>query len=214
MKNNSYNQGYPVNYPFLKYRKGVWLEIIRYIQKDVKSVKTIIELGAGYGDFINQFPAEKKMAFDLNKNMRPFYEQNVEFYAQDATGIGRFSNECADLVFASNFLEHLSQEALKHLMPLIHRALRPDGRFILLQPNYRLCKDRYFEDKTHLTVFSDQTMVDFLSGHDFDVIKLIPGLLPFSMQSRLPKWPILVRMYLLSPIKPLAAQMYIIAKKR
>ena len=202
------------NYPFLQFRKGVWQAIIHYIQKDVKSIKTLIELGAGYGDFINQFPAEKKLAFDLNEKMKPFFERNVEFYSEDATGIAHLSKECADLVFASNFLEHLSHDTLKCLMPLVHRVLRPGGYLVLLQPNYRLCRDRYFEDTTHLTVFSDDTMVDFLSKYGFHVIKLIPGLLPFSMKSRLPKWPILVRMYLLSPFKPLAAQMYIVAKRR
>jgi hypothetical protein len=33
------------------------------------------------------------------------------------------------------------------------------------------------------------------------------------MKSRLPKWPILVRLYLHSPVRPLGAQMYVVAER-
>ena len=211
-KNHSNNR--PGRYPFLRFRQGIWREIVRYVQRDIKSADTLIELGAGYGDFINQFPAQRKLAFDLNEKMRPFFDRGVEFHAENAEGIGLLPKGCADIVFASNFLEHLDDNSLERLIPLVHRVLVPGGHLVLLQPNYRLCEDRYFDDETHLSIFSDRTIGTFLSHHGFDVIKLIPGLLPFSMKSRMPKWPILVRLYLLSPVKPLAAQMYIIAKRR
>jgi len=84
---------------------------------------------------------------------------------------------------------------------------------ILLQPNHRRCAEHYWDDPTHRTVFSDVNITPFLARHGFGVVKLIPGLLPFSMKSRLPKWPLLVRLYLWSPFKPLGAQMYVVARK-
>ena len=51
-----------------------------------------------------------------------------------------------------------------------------------------------------------------LEGAGFRVVRKVPGLLPFSMKSRLPKWPFLIRAYLSSPWKPLAAQMYFVAE--
>jgi SAM-dependent methyltransferase len=118
-----------------------------------------------------------------------------------------------DIIFSSNFLEHLDTAELDRLLPKIHNALRKKGRLILLQPNYRLCADNYFDDETHQTIFSDTNITPFLNKYNFNVIKLVPGLLPFSMKSRLPKIPLMVRLYLNSPIRPFSAQMYIVAEK-
>lgn len=208
------NNGNFASYPFLRYRQGVWREIVRYVRRDVGPVNTLIELGSGYGDFINQFPARHRFAFDLNRKMGEFMVPNVKFFAESAESIGQLPENSADMVFASNFLEHLDDKSLERLMPLVRQVLVPEGRLVLLQPNHRLCADRYFEDATHVSIFSDENISPFLSRHGFEVVKLVPGLLPFSMKSRLPKWPFLVRLYLMSPVKPMAAQMYVVAKRR
>jgi SAM-dependent methyltransferase len=200
-------------YPFLKGRRRVWREIVRFVQKDVPSARTVVELGAGYCDFINQFPAVRKIAFDLNPEMAKFAAPEVELRTGEATTLPGIKAESVDLVFASNFLEHLRQEELDTLLPRIRNVLAPGGRLVLIQPNYRLCADRYFEDPTHQTVFDDASIVTLLTTHAFDVIRLEPGVLPFSMRSRLPQWGCLTRLYLCSPVKPMAAQMYVVAER-
>jgi len=204
---------YSGRYPYLKYRQGVWREIVRFVRKDAQKAETVVELGAGYCDFINQFPARRRIAFDLNPQMRKYADRGVDLRIEDACGIKWFGNNSVDLVFASNFMEHLDQAELDALLPNIHKVLKPGGKLILLQPNYRLYPDRYFDDKTHKTIFSDENITRFLETYGFSVKKLIPGLLPFSMKSRLPKWSFLVRLYLLSPIKPMAGQMYVVAER-
>jgi hypothetical protein len=82
----------------------------------------------------------------------------------------------------------------------------------LLQPNHKRCAERYFDDPTHRTVFDDANVGAWLARHDLRVVKLVPGLLPFSMNSRLPKWGWLTRLYLGLPVRPLAAQMYVVAE--
>jgi len=49
--------------------------------------------------------------------------------------------------------------------------------------------------------------------HGFRMVKVVPGLLPLTMNSRTPKWPLLVRLYLSLPVRPLAAQMYVVAER-
>ncbi|HBZ68340.1 MAG TPA: hypothetical protein DEP35_00695 [Deltaproteobacteria bacterium] len=198
-------------YPFLKGRRRVWREIARFVHKDAPSTHTVLELGAGYCDFINQFPATRKIALDLNPEMAAFAAPDVELRTGDATTLPGIKPESVDLVFASNFLEHLRQDELDALLPRIRSVLAPGGRLILLQPNHRLCADRYFEDPTHQTIFDDAGLVKLLAMHGFRVIRLEPGLLPFSMCSRLPQWGWLTRLYLWSPVKPMAAQMYVVA---
>jgi SAM-dependent methyltransferase len=200
-------------YPRLKGRLGVWKEIARYVARDAPEVGTLVELGPGYCDFINQFPARRKIAFDLNGEMEKFAAPEVVFHTASALELPGIDGESVDLVFASNFLEHLSPDELDVMLPNIRRVLTQQGRLILIQPNHRLCAEHYFDDPTHQTIFDDRNVGEWLARHDMSVVHLTPGLLPFSMKSRLPKWGMLTRLYLWSPIKPLAAQMYVVAER-
>jgi len=205
---------YKGRYPLLKFRQGVWREIVRYIRRDTGEPSTVIELGSGYCDFINQFPAGRKIAFELNPEMAMFAAPDVELHIENAESIGELALSSADMIFASNFLEHLNKAEHDRLMPKIYRTLKQGGRLILIQPNYSRCAAHYFDDETHQTIFSDENIKEFLEYYGFTVTKLIPGFLPFSMKTRLPKWSFLTRLYLLSPIKPMAAQMYVVAERR
>jgi hypothetical protein len=76
----------------------------------------------------------------------------------------------------------------------------------------RPCAAHYFDDPTHVTVFDDANMTGWLARFGLRVVHLEPGLLPFSMNSRLPKSELLTALYLRSPLRPLAAQMYVVAE--
>ena len=204
---------YKDRYPFLGSRAGVWREIARAVAQDAPGADTVLELGPGFCDFINAYPAERKWAIDLNADMAQFAGPDVYFQAADALTLPSIAPASIDLVFASNFLEHLPIDAIARLMPRIVEVLRPGGRLALLQPNFRLCPRNYFDDDTHVTVFSDDSLAQLLIDYGFKIQRLEPGWLPFSMKSRLPKWPILVRMYLSSPFKPNGAQMYLVGRK-
>ncbi|MBW2716142.1 MAG: class I SAM-dependent methyltransferase [Deltaproteobacteria bacterium] len=198
-------------YPYLRERAHVWREIARYVQRDVSDARVAIELGPGYCDFINAFPAEQKVAFDLNPEMRAYAEEGVDLRIEDASHLGDLPPGSVDLVFASNLLEHLESKEVEQLLSAARKVLSDRGRLVLLQPNYRRCAEHYFDDPTHKTIFDDRNICDWLKRSDLRARRIVPGLLPFSMKSRLPKWPLLVRLYLNSPIRPLAAQMYVVA---
>lgn len=200
-------------YPFLRSRRAVWREIVRYVSRDARGVDTVVELGAGYCDFVAQFPAKHKIAFDLNPEMRAFAGPEVELRIEDARRVADLPAGSVDLVFASNFLEHLPLPDVEDLLVGVHRALRPGGRLMLIQPNHRRCATHYFDDPTHVTVFDDESLPALLVRHGFSIVRCIPGLLPFSMRSRAPKWPLLVRLYLNAPVRPLGAQMYVVGER-
>jgi SAM-dependent methyltransferase len=201
-------------YPWLSERRGIWREIVRYVARDAPGAGTVLELGAGYCDFINQFPAPHRLAFDLNPEMKRHAAPGVDLRVEDCTALPGIAPGSVDLVFASNFLEHLDAPALATLLGAVARVLRPGGRLALLQPNYLRCRDHYFDDPTHKTIFHHRNMAAALTPHGLQVVKLVPGLLPFSMKSRGPKWPLLVRLYMRSPVRPRAAQMYVVAERR
>ncbi len=200
-------------YPFLAGRAGIWREIVRYLRADAPGAEAVVELGAGYCDFINQVDAPTRIAFDLNPEMAKFAAPGVDLRIGDCRGLPGLADGSIDVVFASNFLEHFTVAEVAGLLGDIRRVLRPAGRLLLLQPNFHRNPDQYWDDPTHKTAFHEGSLAGVLERNGFRVLRLVPGLLPFSMKSRMPKLPILVRWYLRSPIKPLAAQMYAVAER-
>lgn len=193
-------------------RSGVWREIARYVARDIKDSSTVLELGCGYGDFINSIPSDRKMAIDLHEGIAGGLKPDVQFICGDCTNLDFLKTNSVSTIFASNLLEHLQRDAISRLLSEIRRVLHPKGRLLLIQPNYRLCAKNYFDDYTHVTIFSDTSLCGLLEAEGFAIQRCVPGLLPFSMKSSLPKHPLLVRLYLHAPLRPLARQMYVVAE--
>ena len=195
-------------------RARVWFEVTRFVERDIPVKGTVLEIGPGYCDFINQVTATTKYAIDIDSAASEFATQDVTFKVGDCTKLDFLEDQSVDAVFASNLVEHLERDKILALLAELNRVLKPDGRFLMIQPNFRLCYANYFDDYTHVSIFSDISLSDLLSANGFDVLKCVPGLLPFSMKSKAPKHPLLVRLYLHSPIRPLAKQMYLVARPR
>jgi SAM-dependent methyltransferase len=125
------------------------------------------------------------------------------------TELAGIPDRSVDFAFASNLFEHLTQQEFAASLAEIARALAPGGTLNILQPNYRFAYKEYFDDYTHVSVYSDRSLCDFLEAHAFRVIECRPRFLPLSVKGRLPVKPALIRLYLRSPFKPLGKQMWI-----
>lgn len=200
---------------FNRYRKAVWKEIAKYIQRYIPESSVILDLGSGYCDFINSISGAEKYALDKYINPEDYASEKVVKLFGDVRLMNKkIKNESLDVVFASNFLEHLNEKDLEEYIESVHKKLKKNGLLIIIQPNYRFCYKNYFDDYTHIREWSDISLRDYLKTKGFAILKCEPRFLPFSMKSKLPKNRILIRMYLKSPIKPFAKQMLIIAKKQ
>src|SRR5262249_39187867 len=91
------------------------------------------------------------------------------------------------------------------------RGLRPTGRLMLLQPNFRLAPRRYFDDYTHRTIFTHQSLRDYLTSRSFEVERVEPRFLPLTMKSRLSFGHRSLPRYLALPWRPIAGQMLVCA---
>ena len=91
------------------------------------------------------------------------------------------------------------------------RVLRPGGRLVLIQPNFRLNPKEYFDDYTHVAIYTDRSLRDFLNASGWNVQHVAARFLPLSMKSRGSGLTFLVPWYLRSPVKPLAGQMLVVA---
>jgi len=195
-------------------REIVWKEIAKYLQKFIPLQSKLLELGAGYCQFINNVGAEEKHALDIFEQIDKYARPEVVVHKESSTNLKCFGSEYFDTVFASNFLEHLDVEECEKTVDEIVRVLKKDGKFILIQPNFKYCYSNYFDDYTHKRVFSHVSLPEYLKSKGFKIELLKPKFLPFSMKSRLPKTRMLVRLYLNLPIKPFGKQMLVIAKKK
>ena len=82
----------------------------------------------------------------------------------------------------------------------------------MLQPNFYYAYRDYFDDYTHTTVYSHVSICDFLEANSYEVLTCKPRFLPLTLKSRLKVSPLLIRMYLMSPLKPLGKQMLVRAR--
>jgi SAM-dependent methyltransferase len=194
-------------------RKIVWKAISEYLQQFINENDTVLELGAGYCDFINQVKAGKKIATDLNPDVAGFCNKDVMFLHGAAGEHLHAANESIDVVFASNFFEHLTDSASSGLLRELTRILKPGGKIILMQPNYYYSYREYWDDYTHVKAFSHVSLQDYLNSFGFKTIHLEKKFIPFSLKSRLPKSYFLTKLYLSFPVRPFAKQMLIVVKK-
>jgi ubiquinone/menaquinone biosynthesis C-methylase UbiE len=197
-------------------RDGVWREVVRYVQKlYIPEDARVLDLGAGYCDFINHVVARERHAVDIFSKLEKYARPGVVPHIQSCTDLSIFEDDSFDVVFASNLFEHLMHEELLETIDEIRRVLRPKGRIILLQPNFKYCYKTYFDDYTHLQIFTHMGMYDLLEMAGLRVEKMHARFLPVNMKSTLklnvPFLPLVVRAYLHLPWKPLAAQMLAVA---
>ncbi len=194
-------------------RAAVWKHVTAYLQQFVPADAAVLDLAAGYADFSANVTARRKVAFDLNPALPQLVPSGVEAVVGDATDLSVFADATFDAVFASNFLEHLDHDAVDRCLAEVRRVLRPGGRLLLVQPNFRLAPGAYFDDYTHRTIFTDRSLADLLVARGFSLVRVEPRFLPLSLKSRLKSGHRLVPLYLRLPYRPLAGQMLHVAER-
>lgn len=213
---NLYNKNYfAARLPEDARRNMVWEELTRLFNRWLPPVpECVIEIGAGYCVWINVAPGKKRYAVDVADTVVAHAGEGVTPIIGSATSLTFASDASADVVLASNILEHLTPDEVERALQEIFRVLRPGGKICIMQPNFRLAWKEYFDDYTHRTIFTDAGLCSQLESHGFRIVKKWRKLVPFSFKSTsLPVPRFLVRAYLNSPWKPRAKQMAVIAKK-
>lgn len=196
-------------------RDVVWKTLWEaFFAKRIDPSDAVLELGAGWGSFINQVKARRRVAVDLWPGLRDQVETGVEVVVGSATDLAFLEDQSIDFAFASNLLEHLTREDCTKLVLGLKPKLSHKGTLNLVQPNFKYCAPQYFDDFTHVTVFSHVSLCDFLEANGYEIVDCRPRFLPLTVKSRLPTWPSLIKAYLASPFKPLAGQMYVSARVR
>jgi SAM-dependent methyltransferase len=195
-------------------RTALWRTLVRgHFQRFVAPSGAVLELGAGYCDFINSIHAARKYAVDVWPGFTAYAGADVQTVVGDAAQLHFVPDLSIDLIFASNLLEHLSLDQATAVIRAARAKLAASGRLILLQPNYYFAFREYFDDYTHRTIWTHVSLADFLTAHGMRVDQVSPRFLPLTLKSRFPVWPLLIHIYLRLPYKILGKQMLLVATK-
>jgi len=187
-----------------------------FFQPLIGEERVIVDLACGYGEFINNIRGKKKYAVDLNPDARANLADDVEFCLSRADAMSAIADGSIDVVFASNFLEHLrTKEECDRVLAEVRRVLRPGGRFLIMGPNIRYLAAEYWDFYDHCLPLSHLSMEEGLVQADYEIDRIIPRFLPYTTQSRLPQHPLLVALYLKFPLawRLLGKQFLVIGRK-
>jgi len=182
-------------------RDVMWKVLCKdYFQKFIDKKDTVLDLGAGYCEFINNINCGQKIAVDLNKKTRDKANKDVKVYLSLSTNLPKQLTNKVDVVFTSNFFEHLdSKNELIDTLKEIHRVLKPGGKLMILQPNIRLVGSQYWDYVDHTLPLTERSLYEALLLTDFKLEYQKVRFLPYTANSRIPAWSGLIRIYLRFP---------------
>jgi SAM-dependent methyltransferase len=182
-------------------RQRVWKVLCQhFFSARIPPNATVLDLACGYGEFINNINAARKIAIDLNADASKHLSDGVEFKRLAATELDSLGSELVDVVFTSNFLEHLrSKEECDKVFAGVHKILRADGQFIVMGPNIRYAYREYWDFYDHYLPLSHLSLAEGLRLSGFRIAENIPRFLPYTMANATPTHDLLVRGYLALP---------------
>ena len=198
-------------------KQRIWQVLCRdFFQRYVRANDTVLDVGAGYCEFINNIVCASKIALDLNEDTARYAAPGVRVVRCMSNAMEPIADASVDVAFASNFFEHMPSKAVFFETLLeIRRVLRPGGRLLILQPNIRFVGGEYWDFLDHHIPLTDRTLVEALLAARMRPVEVVPRWLPYTTKSRLPQHPALVRLYLRVPIaqRLLGKQAWVVAVK-
>jgi ubiquinone/menaquinone biosynthesis C-methylase UbiE len=176
----------------------------------------LLDVGSGWGEFVNAVECPHKLAIDFDVSFGRFAADGVGFSVQDMRFLA-FPGAFFDVVFASNVLEHLrTRDDVLVALAEFRRVLKPGGRLIIMQPNFKYGYRNYYDFFDHYCAYTERSMVEALRLAKFSSFdRVVDRFLPLTTKSRFPQWDWLVRLYLRMPFvwRFFGGQLLIVARR-
>lgn len=200
-----------------RYRNEVWKVLVSYFfSRWVKPDYSVLDLGCGYGEFINNVKAAKKFAMDLNPATKRLLHPDIRFFEQDCSSSWPLPANCLDVVFTSNFFEHLPTKlVLQSTLLKAYRCLKPGGYLIALGPNVRYLSGEYWDFFDHHLALTERSLAEVLTMSGFTVETMYAKFLPYTMSQGFRPPASALHLYLKLPLlwRFLGKQFLVISRK-
>jgi SAM-dependent methyltransferase len=199
------------------YRDRVWKVLTaEFFSRWVARESKVLDLGSGYCEFINNISAAVRYAMDLNPAAQQRAAKGVNVLLQDCSTPWPIEPATLDVVFTSNFFEHLPDKtALELTVSHAFASLRPGGCLIALGPNMRAIGGAYWDFYDHFIPLTDRSLTELFRKIGFEIEYLCPRFLPYTMSHgrQHPIWTL--RLYLKLPLfwRLLGRQFLIVGRK-
>ena len=183
------------------YRTQIWSALTSMVfSKWVAPEHTVLDLGSGYCEFINNISARVKFAMDLNPATSTQAADDVKVILQDCSEPWPIQPDSLDIVFTSNFFEHLPDKSvLERIVRSAHRSLKTGGRLIALGPNVRHTSGAYWDFYDHYIPLTDLSVIELFQKCGFHIEHSWAQFLPYTM-ARGPRYPVwILKAYLMMP---------------
>jgi len=199
------------------YRNKVWQILVgQYFNQWIPAGASVLDLGCGHCEFINNAVAEKRFGMDLNPDSQRQAAEGVQILAQDCSEPWDLPDASLDLVFTSNFFEHLyTKRHLRDTLLQAWRCLRPGGRLVALGPNIRYLPGAYWDFYDHYLALTELSLGEVLTETGFTLEEQIPRFLPYTMSrgSEPPLWTL--QLYLnLKFVWPLFGKQFLVVARK
>lgn len=184
------------------YRNRVWQVLTRsFFNRWISPEAAVLDLGCGYGEFINNLNTRRKFAMDLNPDAPRHLAPQVQFFQQDCSAAWPLPENTLDAVFTSNFFEHLpDKECLKRTLRQAFHCLKPGGRLIALGPNIKYLPGKYWDFFDHHTILTEASLAEVMEMVGYNLEQVTPRFLPYTLVNS-PEYPLfLLRLYLALPV--------------
>jgi len=110
----------------LQRKNAIWKILCKYFfQKYISKNSSVLDISAGYCEFINNIQCSKKYAVDLNKDSAVFASSDVKFFISPSTDLSCIEDNSINIVFMSNFLEHLKTK--EGIIQTLRESFRDKG---------------------------------------------------------------------------------------
>ena len=184
------------------YRQQVWKVLLSdFFQRFVPETGAVLDLGCGYGEFINLVKGPTRYAMDLNPAAGRYLNPDVRWFQQDCSTRWPLEDETLGLVFTSNFFEHLpDKRGLLETLKEAHRCLRPGGRLVALGPNIKYVGGAYWDFWDHQVALTEASLAEVLESLGFKMERVVPRFLPYSMSTGRQYPLVFLRLYLQLPV--------------
>ena len=102
--------------------------------------------------------------------------ENIIFHEQDCSNTWSINPSSIDLIFTSNFFEHLpNKESLRSTIEEIRKALKPNGLLIAMGPNISVLKGSYWDFGIIMFHYQMRLFVNFYKLMIFQLSNHIPA---------------------------------------
>jgi SAM-dependent methyltransferase len=173
------------------YRRGVWAILVReFFQPLIPEHGAVLDLGCGWGEFVNQIRAKRRFGMDMNRSSLDHLDEGVVFLHQDCSEPWALEDSSLDAVFTSNHLEHLpDKDRLRATLMEGFRCLKSGGRIICVGPNIKHLPGAYWDFWDHFVPLTELSLKEVLELVGFRVERCVGRFLPYTMTTGF-RWPL------------------------